>query len=187
MDEKIRPFLSHSIFWTIVSLVIIIIRLYYFTGIKLVSMQFQAELLISYTSYTIGIHFSDFQIAVCPLPINCIGLLKENFVFFSTSQQKVSNFAKSAQVLINQYFWQHCLWVTVPYKCNAGSTFVRKCSANANEACGSERNMSMWMCSQCAANSIRACGKCSVNSWMLPVWRRCFKEKYVRNAGHTFN
>ncbi len=45
------------------------------------------------------------------------------------------------------------------------------------------REILMWTCSQSAANSIRFYGECSVNSPMLSVWSRRFKEKYVRN--HT--
>ncbi len=39
----------------------------------------------------------------------------------------------------------------------------------------------MWMCGQGAANSIRLCDEHSVNSQMLSVWSRYFKEKYVHN------
>ncbi len=41
----------------------------------------------------------------------------------------------------------------------------------------------MWMCRRTAFVFIRLCGVCSANRGMLSIWRRYFKEKYVRN--HT--
>ncbi len=65
----------------------------------------------------------------------------------------------------------------------AASTSVHKCQMRH----AGLREMLMWMCSRGVANSIRLCGKCSVNNHMPSVWSRYFKEKYVRNAGRTSN
>ncbi len=65
----------------------------------------------------------------------------------------------------------------------ATSTSIHECRMRHAEM----RKMLMWMCSQVAVNNIRLCGEHSVNSLTLSVWSRYFKEKYVRNVGHTFN
>ncbi len=55
-----------------------------------------------------------------------------------------------------------------------------------NEACRNERKL-MWMCSQSATSSIHLCGEHSLYNQTLCIWSRYFKEKYIRNAGCTFN
>ncbi len=63
LENNTNPhFLPHCIFWAVVLHVIIIIKLYDFTWIKLVSMKFQDKLLIPYMSYTLklAIHLAWF-------------------------------------------------------------------------------------------------------------------------------
>ncbi len=67
------------------------------------------------------------------------------------------------------------------YRCmfKAASTSVCKCRTKRAKM----KEILMWTCSRGTENSICLCSEHSVNSWMLSVWSRYFKEKYVRN--HT--
>ncbi len=73
-----------------------------------------------------------------------------------------------------QYYARHA--------CKAASTSAYECWMRHTEM----REMLIWTYSRGTANSIRLCGECLMNSRMLSLWSRYFKEKTIRNAVRTF-